>query len=101
MIVRSAFGLSYLGDGERRTPVVLEDVEANAAFVVNVTMVDLRLELDLRRLERVVLRELDLQEEHTALVRALRWTHDGRLEMGHQHPMMGDEHELGPIVPAI
>lgn len=65
-------------------------------------MVDLRLELDLGRLERVVLRELDLQKEHTAFVWALRGTHDGRLRVA--KASVGGETNTSwvpSIVPAI
>jgi len=34
-------------------------------------------------LERVIWGELDGEEEHSALVRALLWTHDGRLPFEH------------------
>lgn len=44
----------HLGDRQRRRPLVLEDVEADRALRVDVGVVDLGLEGDLRRLEGVV-----------------------------------------------
>ena len=52
-----------LGNGERRAPVALEDIQADASLGVNVAVVDLGLELELGRLEGVVLREGNVQEE--------------------------------------
>jgi hypothetical protein len=39
-----ADGQQHLGDGERRTPVVLEDVQADDPLAVDVAVVDARLE---------------------------------------------------------
>ena len=44
----------HLGDGEGRAPLVLKDVEADAALAVDVGVVHLRLEGHLRGLEGVV-----------------------------------------------
>ena len=68
--------LKYLGDGKCRTPIVLEDIETDASFVVNVAVIALGLELDLWWFERIVLRELNLQEEYTAFIGTVRWSHD-------------------------
>ena len=38
----------HLRDGQRRAPLALQDVKANAPVVVHVAVVDLRRELDLR-----------------------------------------------------
>ena len=46
-------------------------------------MVDLRGEVHLWRLERVVGWEVDVQEEHAASVGTVRWAHDGRLPVEH------------------
>ena len=42
-------------------------------------MVDPRGEVDLRRLERVVSREMNVEEEHSARIWRIVWTHDGSL----------------------
>ena len=55
--------LITLGDGERRAPVALEDIQADASLGVNVAVVDLGLELELGRLEGVIVREGNVQEE--------------------------------------
>ena len=58
-----------LRDGQRRAPLALQNVEANAAVVVHVAVVDLRRELHLRRLKWVVGGEVDVEEEDAVLVR--------------------------------
>lgn len=61
--------LPTFGDGERRAPLVSQDVEANAAVGVDVRVVDAGGEVDLRRLKGVVGREVNGEEEDTARVR--------------------------------
>lgn len=58
-----------LRDGQCRAPLVPEDIQADAAVRVDVRVVDLGLERDLGRLERVVRGEGDRQEKDTARVR--------------------------------
>jgi hypothetical protein len=55
-----------LGDGERRAPLVPQDVQADGAVAVDVGVVDAGGEVDLRRLEGVVCGEVDCEEEDTA-----------------------------------
>ena len=43
-----------LGNGERRRPLILQNVEANTAVAVNVGMIDPRRERNLWRLKRIV-----------------------------------------------
>lgn len=43
-----ADGQQHLADGERGAPLVLQDVQADAAVAVDVAVVDARLERDLR-----------------------------------------------------
>ena len=62
-----------------RLPLSWEDVQTDAAVGVDVRVVDPRREGHFRRLERVIRREVNRQEKHAALVRALGRTHDGRL----------------------
>ena len=49
-----------LDDREGGTPLVLQDVQSDAALRVDVGVVNLRREVDLRRLERVLRRERDV-----------------------------------------
>jgi len=56
------------GDGERRRPLVTEDVQADAAIGVNVGVVYAGLEVDFGRLEGVVGGEMDAEEEDAVLV---------------------------------
>mmetsp|Transcript_50040 Transcript_50040/g.154611 ORF Transcript_50040/g.154611 Transcript_50040/m.154611 type:complete len:225 (-) Transcript_50040:18-692(-) len=69
----------HLADRQRRRPLVLQDVQADAAVGVDVRVEDLRRELQARRLERVVGREVDVEEEEPARVRRVLGTDDGRL----------------------
>ena len=63
-----ADGEEHLGDGQRGAPVVLEYVQADDALAVDVAVVDARAEGHLGRLEGVLRREVQVQEEHAALV---------------------------------
>ena len=58
--------MSTLGDGERRAPLIPQDVQANGAVAVDVGVVDASGEVDLRGLEGVVCGEVDGEEEDTA-----------------------------------
>lgn len=60
-------GLTFR-DGQRWRPLIPQNVQANRAVRVDVRMVDLRGKADLRRLERVIRREGDGEEENTACV---------------------------------
>lgn len=53
----------YLGNRQRRRPLFLENVQANRALAVHVWVVNLRLEVDLWRLERIIRREVNSDEE--------------------------------------
>lgn len=59
------------GDGQGRTPLVSKDIQADAAVRVDVGVVDAGCEVDLWRLEGVVGREVDGEEEDAARVRAV------------------------------
>lgn len=73
----------HLGDGERRTPLIPQDVETDAAVAVNVGVVDLGGEGNLGRLEGVVGGESDGKEEDTTGVRRVSWAHDCCLPLEH------------------
>ena len=63
-----ADGEEHLGDGQSGRPLVLKDVEADGAIAVDVTVIDFGREGDLGRLEGVVGREMDVEEEDTIMV---------------------------------
>jgi len=73
-----ADGQQHFADRQRRAPLALQDVKANAPVRVHVAVVDLGDELQLRRLERVVGGEIDLELEDTPLIRRLARADDGR-----------------------
>ena len=74
-----ADGEQHLRDGESWGPLILQDVQANAAVRVDVGMVDPGGEVALGRLEGVVGREVDVQEEHTSSIGRIIRSHDGGL----------------------
>ena len=57
------------GDGQRRRPIVLQNVQADDSLRVDVRVVDARLGFDGRRPERVVPRKCDVQLEDASFVR--------------------------------
>lgn len=71
-----ADGQQHLADRERGRPLVLQNVEADLPVAVDVAVVDARLERDLRRLERVVGREVDVEEEDSPGVGRARRAQD-------------------------
>lgn len=77
-------GTRYVVDGR---PLVLKDVEADAAVVVHVGMEHGRHEADLGSLVRILLRELELQPECAPLPRGIvRPAHfDGVGNRGGEH----------------
>mmetsp|Transcript_3472 Transcript_3472/g.10653 ORF Transcript_3472/g.10653 Transcript_3472/m.10653 type:complete len:236 (-) Transcript_3472:41-748(-) len=68
-----------LADRQRRRPLVLQDVQTNAAVRVDVTVVNSRRERDLGGFEGVVGGEVYVQKEDPARVGRLVGAHDGRL----------------------
>jgi len=68
-----------LRDGQSRRPLILQDVKADATIAVDIHMVDLRSESKLRWLERVIGREMNVQEENTLMVRGVLGSHDRSL----------------------
>jgi hypothetical protein len=59
-------GKRTLRDGERRAPLISQNVQTDRAVAVDVGVVDAGGEVDLRRLEGVVCGEVDCEEEDTA-----------------------------------
>ena len=65
-------------DSQRRAPLVLQDVQADGAVPVDVGVEHAGGEADLGRLERVVRREVDGEEEKAAGVGGTLGADDGR-----------------------
>lgn len=75
-------------DRQRRTPLIPQDVKADAAVGVDVRVVDAGGEVDLGRLERIIRREVDCQEKDTTRVGRLSlWTAD-------QHSLQAVPHSI-------
>lgn len=64
--------------GQGRTPLVLENVEANGAVGIDVAMVDARAEYDLGALKGILDGEGNVEEEDATSIRRLFRTHNGR-----------------------
>lgn len=65
--------------GQRRAPLVPQDIQANATIAVDVGVVNAGSEVDLRWLERVVGGEVNREEEDAAGIGRVAGSHDGRL----------------------
>lgn len=70
-------GQQNFGYGERGTPVILQNVQTDVSLGIDVAVVDTRAKDDLRRFERILGGEGDLEEEDPALVDGVWWTEDG------------------------
>jgi len=70
-------GQQNLGYGERGAPVILQNVQTDVSLRVDVAVVDACAEDDLRRFERILGGERDLEEEDATLVDGVWWTEDG------------------------
>ena len=89
-----------LGDGQSGRPLVLQDVEADGAVGVDVRMVNFRRERDLGRLERIVGREVDVEEEDAARVGRVVRAHDRSLPVELVSLVGGAGGAVGGRVPA-
>ena len=71
----------HLRDREGWWPLVLQDVQADWTVAVDVHVINFRCEGNLGRLEWIVGREVDVQEEHALVVGWVFWAHNGGLPM--------------------
>ena len=76
---QGADGEQHLGDSEGGRPLIFEDVEADRSIAVDVHVINFRRERNLGRLEGVVGREMNVQEEHALMVRGVLGAHDRSL----------------------
>merc|ERR1740139_300638 len=76
----------HFGDRQSWAPLVFQNVQADRTIGIYVAMVDLRGEVELWRLEGIIRRKVNIQEEATASVRRIRGTHDGGLPIEHVVP---------------
>jgi hypothetical protein len=74
-----ADGQKNFRDGQSRAPLVSQNVQADATVRVDVGVVDAGSEVDLRRLERVVGREVNREEKDTARVWGVAGSHNSSL----------------------
>jgi hypothetical protein len=66
-------------DCQSRAPLLLQNVQAYTSIRVNVWVVHLGLKVDLRRLERIVRREMDFDKKDATRIGAVSRAHDCRL----------------------
>merc|ERR1719272_313330 len=76
-------GEQHLRDGQCRAPLVFQDVQTDSAIRIDVAVIDLCCEMELRWLEGVVRRKIDVQKEATTLIWRIRRTHDRGLPIEH------------------
>jgi len=76
-----ADGQQNLGDGQGGTPLILQDIQADASVGIYVGVIDSGDEVDLGGLERIVGGEMNVQEEDTSGIRTVIRSHDGGLPM--------------------
>jgi len=73
----------HLTNGQRGTPLILEDIKTDAAVRIDVTVINPRSEVNLGRFERVVCGKVDVQEEDTPGVWGVIRAHDCGLPVKH------------------
>ena len=69
-------GQQDLGNGQRRGPLVLENVQADDAAGIHIGMIDLRHKGDLRGLKGIISGEVDVHFEDPAGERGIAGPHD-------------------------
>jgi len=67
-----------LGDGQRRTPIVLQYIETNDALRVYIAVINASLESDLWWFKGIVWLEVDVEEKDAALIAGARWAKNSR-----------------------
>lgn len=72
-----------LADGQRRAPLVFQNIQADTAIGVDIAMIDASSKVDLRWLEWIIGREVNVQKEDTSGIRRVVWTHDSSLPVEH------------------
>jgi hypothetical protein len=70
-------------DGQRRTPLILQNVQANSSIGIDVAVVNTGRKVDLGWFEWVIGWEMNIKEENTPGIGRVIWTHDGGLPVKH------------------
>ena len=76
---QGADGEQDLRDGQCWRPLVFQNVKTDTTVRVDIAVVNPRCEVHFGRLEWIVCREVDVQEEDTSCVRRILWSHNGCL----------------------
>lgn len=72
-----------LGNGQSRTPLVLENIKTNSSIGVDVTVIDTGSEMYLWRFEWIICWEVNIKEENSSRVWGVIWSHDCSLPVEH------------------
>ena len=72
-----------LGNGQGRTPLVLQNVQTDSTVGVDVAMVDTSGKMNLWGLERIIGGEVNVEEKDTSGVRRIVGSHNGGLPVEH------------------
>jgi hypothetical protein len=70
---------TYLGNGQSRGPLVFQDIQANSTIGIDIAVIYFGGKSAFRGLERIVRREVDIQEVHTTSIRRVVRSHDSSL----------------------
>jgi len=73
-------------NGQSRTPLILQDIQADTSIRVNVAVINTSGEVNLGWLEGIIGGEVNIQEEHTSSIWRVIWSHDSRLPVEHVIP---------------
>ena len=95
-----ADGEQHLRDGQSGRPLVFEDVQADGSVCVDVRMVNFGREGNLRRLEGIVRREVDVEEEYAAGIWRIIRSHNGGLPVELVSLIRGTSRAVGGRVSA-
>lgn len=73
-------------NSQSRTPLILQNIQTDSSIRVDVTVVDAGCEVNLWRLEGIIRRKVDIEEENTSGIRRVIWSHDCCLPVKHIVP---------------
>jgi hypothetical protein len=76
-------GKQNLTNGQGWTPLVLQNIQTNTSIRVDVAVVDASSEMNLWRLERIVRRKVDIEEENATSIGRVVGSHDRCLPVEH------------------
>lgn len=80
---QTANGKQNLTDGQGGTPLVLQNIQTDTSIRVDVAVIDASSEMNLWRLEWIVRRKVDIEEENATCIGRVIGSHDSCLPVEH------------------